>query len=267
MDYRIRVFIPSSNKFEYVDELKNRQSLAILKYIKANDDYGLCNYFENILKDTSAQNIEDKFFILCQLRALNIGNSLTVNGKDDTGAKTSIKISLFDFLKNYIEYVQKSKKQYIYQENNLQIVFKLPTTLYFKNFLSLLNDSIERILINNEDIIQGKNNIEKFEIISKFNKETMLKIKDFLNEINQASTLFFLKPTEQILVPTVKVSFFNNTVFNLLKTIFKTEFNYFYNKFYICLTKLGISYDDYLKLSFVEADILLNTYKAANQLK
>lgn len=267
MDYRIRIYIPSSGKFEYVDELKNRESLAILKYIKANDDYGLCNYFENILSGTSAKTIEDKFFILCQLRALNIGNTITINGKDDTGVKTSIKINLFNFLKEYINYIQKSEKKFEFHEDNLKIVFKLPTTIYFKSFISLLNDTVEKILIDDKDILESKNNIEKLEIISKLKKETIFKIKQFLNNINQSSTLFFLKPNEQILIPTVKISFFNNTIFNLLKSIFKTEFTYFYNKFYICLTKLGLSYEDYLKLSFIEADILLNTYKAANQLK
>ena len=267
MDFNIRVYIPSTEKFEYIKELTNKETLAISKFIKANDDYGLSSLFDSLLKDIPTNNIVDKFFILCQLRALNISNKIVLSAKHLSGENATYRINLFSFLGDYLNHIKTLEKEYVYEDEQLKIYFKLPTNIYFKNFYVLLNDIITKVEINGKNILEGKNQKETFDIILKFNSRVISGLKNYLNKLNNNSNLFFVKPTEEILVPTIKVSFFNNTIFNILKSIFKTEILYFYNKFFVCLTKLGLSYDDYLKLSYVETDILLNIYKSANKLK
>jgi len=267
MDFKIKVYIPSIDKFDYINELKNRETLAISKYIKANDDYGLSNYFNNLLSGIPATNIADKFFILCQLRALNLSNSIIINGKHISGDDATYKINLFSFLEKYLKYINKLNSEQIYTNEELEIHFKLPKDVFFKNFYALLNDIIFKIVINGEDVLLNKTPSQKFNIITQLNKTVISEFKSHLETINNSSELFFIQPTEEILVPTIKISFFNNTIFSILKSIFKTEISYFYNKFYISLTKLGLSFDDFLKLSYVETDILLNIYKSVNKLK
>lgn len=267
MDYKIRIFIPSLKKFNYITEIKNRETLAISKYIKANDDYGLSVYFENLLKDSQATNIVDKFFVLCQLRALNLSNKITFNGKHISGSDATFKVNLFAFLQNYLNFSENLQKDYEYISGDLKIYFTLPKNIFFKNFFALLADIITKIEYEGDDLLKNKSIAEKFEIITKLNDEILKGLKEHLNSINNQSDLFLLKPADDIAVPTIKISFFNNTVFSVLKSIFKTEITYFYNKFFICLTKMGLSLEDFLQLSFVETDILLNIYKSANKLK
>lgn len=265
MDYKVKIYVPSQQSFEYFNELKNREALAISKYIKANDEYGLSLYFNELIKNAQDVDILDKFFILLQLRALNVSNKVTISGKHESGSDATFNINLFSFLGKYLDYQQNVPQQFTFTRDNLSIIFRRPRNIYFKNFYSLLCDSIEQVLIDDEDILKNKNNQEKINIILKFNKKTLNDIKDFLNNINESSELYFCRPENGISIPTIKISFFNNTLFSILKSLYKTEISYFYSKFYICLTKLGLSYDDYLKLSFVETDILLNIYKGANK--
>jgi hypothetical protein len=267
MEYKIKVYIPSQDKFGYIKELKNKDTLAISKYIKANDDYGLVKTLNKHLSEVGAKNILDKFFILLQLRALNVSNSVTLKAKHISGEDASFTVNIFKFLGTFLEYNKTLPQEYIFKNDKIEIVFNLPSNIYFANFYSLLLDSIKSIVINGEDVIKGKTVKEKFKFILKFKKEFIEELKQFLNNINRQSELFFVKSTEDILVPAIKISYFNNTVFNLIKSLYKTEISYFYNKFFICLTKLGLSYKDYQDLSFVETDILLNIYKSANKIK
>jgi hypothetical protein len=267
MEYKIKVYIPSQDKFGYITELKNKDTLAISKYIKANDDYGLAKILNKHLHDVGAKNILDKFFILLQLRALNVSNTVALKAKHISGEDAGYTVNLFKFLGLFLEHSKTLPQEYVFKNDKIEIIFNLPSNMYFANFYSLLLDSINSIIIDGEDVIKGKSSKEKFKFILKFKKEFVQELKQFLNNINKQSELYFVKSTEEILVPAIKISYFNNTIFNLIKSLYKTEISYFYNKFYICLTKLGLSYEDYQELSFVETDILLNIYKSANKLK
>jgi len=265
MDYKVKIYVPSLKSFEYFNELKNREALAISKYIKSNDEYGLSLYLNEFVKNIKGADILDKFFILLQLRALNISNKVIISGKHTSGSEATFNINLFNFLGRYLEYLQNVPAQFVFTQDNLTIKLQRPRNIYFKNFYSLLIDSIEQIIVNDEDIFKDKSNQERMDIILKLNKKTLTDIKTFINNINESSEFHFCKPENDISIPTIKISFFNNTLFSILKSLYKTEISYFYSKFYICLTKLGLSYEDYLRLSFVETDILLNIYKGANK--
>jgi len=267
MGYKIKIYLPIQNKFEYFKELNNSNTLAISKFIKANDEYGLSKYLSSLIDIDNNKNIVDRFATLLQLRALNVSNKVSLNAVHKTGDKASYKINLFNFLGDLITYIKDSPREFIFESKNKKFYFTLPKNLYFKNIYALLNDCLFKIEENEKDIFNGLTEAQKFQCILNLPEEDIKNIKDYLEDINKSSTLYFCKPVQDILVPTIKISFFNNTIFNIIKSIFKVEISYFFNKFYICLTKLGLSYDDFLKLSYVETDILLNIYKSANKLK
>jgi hypothetical protein len=267
MEYKIKVYLPIQDKFEYFKELNNRNTLAISKFIKANDEYGLSKYLSELVDPDNNKSSIDRFAALIQLRALNVSNKVALNAVHKTGDKASYKINLFSFLGDLIAYLKDAPKEFIFNDGDTQYYFGLPKNLYFKNIYALLNDCLIRIDIKGKNVFEDLTDAQKFQYILNLKEETLKKIKDYLDLLNRESTLFFCKPVQDILVPTIKISFFNNTIFNIIKSIFKVEISYFFNKFYVCLTKLGLSYDDFLKLSYVETDILLNIYKSANKLK
>ncbi len=268
MSYKVKVYLPTQNRFAYINELKNKDILAITKYIKADDELGLSIFLNQLLEPTGATNNVDKFFVILQLRALNFGNNITLKGRHVEGRDVLYKKDIFEFLGDYINFCESLKSNFIFKKQNLEIEFTYPANLFFKNFLHLLNESIVDIKVDGLSIFQDKTQTEKFNILYKLKPNILKEIKKFLENINNTSNLFFIKNYDkQASFPDIKISFFNNTIFSIIKSIFKIEITYFYNKFYICLTKLGISYSDYMNLTFIEADILLSIFKSANKSK
>jgi hypothetical protein len=268
MNYKVKVYLPYQKRITYIDELKNKDILTITKYIKANDEFGLSNYLNELLKPVDALTSIDKFFVVLQLRALNLGNTITLKGRHVEGRDVFYKKDIFGFLGEYIKHCETIPEHYTFVKQDLEIIFKHPSNLYYKNFIQLLNDIVVDIKLNNESILVNTTKKEKFNIIFKLKPNILQEIKKFLEGINLSSDLFFIKnESKDVSFPNISISFFNNTLFSIIKSIFKMEISYFYNKFYICLTKLGITYSDYMNLTFIETDILLSIFKSANKSK
>jgi hypothetical protein len=268
MQYKVKTYKPSTKEVKYVKELKNKNILDIIKFIQSNDDFGLDSYFNELLDNKNSLNIIDKFFILLQLRALNFNNRVIITGVHKSGREAISKIDIFKFLGEYISYTEKIEKNYQLNLDELQISFEIPKNLYFKNIFALMFDCIIDITVSGESIYKNKKDKEKLEILLSLNKEILEKFKIKLDEINASSTLFFHKnENNEANLPNIKISFFNNTLFNILKSIFKLEISYFYQRLYVFLNKLNFSYESYMELTFVETDILLSIYKSANKIK
>lgn len=268
MDYRIKVYIPTRKNYGYIEELKNKHILAISKYIKADDDYGLNLFFNSLLKDLNLTNSIDKFCVLLQLRGLNLNGKATLTGKHSDGGKVEYSIDIFGFLGEYLEKCESFILKDAFEFNNTKILFKNPSTFYFKNVYALLSDIIDDIEVEGVSKYKQKDKKEKFKTLLQLDKELVSSFVKHLDAINKKSDLFLVRnDNPQIYLPNIKISFFNNTIFNILKSLFKIELSYFYQKFYICLTKLGLSYKDFMELSFVETDILITIFKSANKIK
>ena len=268
MGYKVKTYIPTLSATEYTREITNFDILNIIKYIKANDDYGLSKYFEHNVVDCYAPTLLDKFFIIIQLRALNFNNRVTFKGKHATGSDAISNVDLFKFLGDILIQHSNIPQTHQYRYKNLIIDFKLPTKLYFKNIYSLLLDTITGISYNNVSLYKNKSEKEKLEILVRLKNDYLVKIKEYLQDLNEKLELFLVKNEDgETNIPTIRISFYNNTLFNILKSIFKLEITYFYQRLYTCITKLGLDYNSYMRLTYVETDILLSIYKSVNKLK
>ena len=268
MGYKVKTYVPTLSATEYTREITNFDILNIIKYIKANDDYGLSKYFEQNTIDFQAPSLIDKFFVLIQLRALNFNNRVVFKGNHFSGSDAVSNVDLFKFLGDILSSYAKIQHNYQFAHEGLTITFRLPTKLYFKNIYSLLLDTIVDMSYSGTSIYMNKKDKEKLEILLRLKKDVLDKIKDYLQCVNEDLELYFIKNQDnETNIPTIKISFFNNTLFNILKSIFKLEITYFYQRLYTCLTKLGLDYNSFMNLTHVETDILLSIYKSVNKLK
>ena len=268
MDYKVKVYIPTKKIYGYIDELKNKDILTISKYIKANDDYGLNTFLNSLLSPLKLTNTIDKFCVLLQLRGLNLSGKATLTGKHSNNNKVDYTIDIFSFIGEYLEAIDSFdiSSEYIFE--NIKIFFKTPSSLYFKNTYALISDIITDIEIQGTSEYAKKSSKEKIEYLLTLDKNIINGFARHLDKINKSTNLFFVKNDDpEVYLPNIKISFYNNTIFNIIKSLFKVELSYFYQKFYICLTKLGLSYGDYMSLSYVESDILISIFKSANKIK
>jgi len=268
MGYKLKTYIPTLSATDYTREITNTDILNIIKYIKANDDYGLSKYFEHNTIECATPTLLDKFFILIQLRALNFNNRVVFKGKHVSGSDAAANVDLFKFLGDILNNYSTIPQSYTFKSEKLEINFKLPTKLYFKNIYSLLLDIITDITFDGTSLYKEKSKKEKLEILLRLKRDVLDELKQYLNNINESLDLFFIKnENNDTNIPSIKISFFNNTLFNVLKSIFKLEITYFYQRLYTCMTKLGLDYKSFMELTYVETDILLSIYKSVNKIK
>ena len=87
--FKLQLFIPSLNRKEYFDELRNLHLINILKFITNKDTKGLSQYFDFLLLELLHNkeifyklDVFDKFIILLQLKAININSEIKFKLKE-----------------------------------------------------------------------------------------------------------------------------------------------------------------------------------------
>jgi hypothetical protein len=260
MDYCIKTYLPSLSTFEYFKEVKNKDIICLSKFIASNDNEGAAKYFTDILCH-KVHNSYDKFFCLIFLRNLTVGNAVNIkfNNKKLKIDKAELKLNivLSDILKNNNTIIAD------FEFEDVKVVFKESTEIYYKNFNSILSDVIEEVIIK-ETLTNYKELNEEIQknIILRLKKEIKLKLKKHILEHSPYFNITLLKELNSI-----KLNLFNNSAFYFLKTIYTTSMSSFYTKLYHISHKLNLNYDNFLSLTPSETDLLLAIYKSQSTIK
>lgn len=256
----IKTYVPTLSSFGYVKELNNGDIFIINKLINFKDDVGLSKFFDKFLDKNFTCNF-DKAFAIINLRSLCVGEELKMVSREENKPNTTIKLKLISILTRLLEDQQQPLPDFKYKD--LTINFKLPSKLYYSNFIEFLKDIILDLHVDNI----GYKNLsekEKTELFLKLKKDIIIRIKSHL-KINQKKYKIFTLDSS-VLSKTV-FSFYDNSFFYFIKFLFKNSLSTTYNKFYHCCQKLNISYTDFCKLSPAETDLLLAIFKKNNSIK
>jgi hypothetical protein len=242
------LFLPVSQKFVKIKEINNFYYLDILKFLQNNSYNDLLSFFDqciNDLTDISPSDLSnlDKFCILLEMRSASIGNVIEFFAEN-----TQIKYNLFDICKN----IQNLKIDYNeINIGNLKFKIGIPN-----NFLLDSNDDIflKCILkINDLDLnyLTDHEKISLYESIpaSIYNdiKEYILKYISYIEDKN----IFNIDILESF--KNFKLNPFNNSLFEFIKTIYNDNLKNFYELQFNLITKLNISYDHFMSMTFNEA--------------
>ena len=242
------LFLPVSQKFVKIKEINNFYYLDILKFLQNNSYNDLLSFFDqciNDLTDISPSDLSnlDKFCILLEMRSTSIGNVIEFFAEN-----THIKYNLFDICKN----IQNLKIDYNeINIGNLKFKIGIPN-----NFLLDSNDDIflKCILkINDLDLnyLTDHEKISLYESIpaSIYNdiKEFILKYISYIEDKN----IFNIDILESF--KNFKLNPFNNSLFEFIKTIYNDNLKNFYELQFNLITKLNISYDHFMSMTFNEA--------------
>ena len=242
------LFLPVSQKFVKIKEINNFYYLDILKFLQNNSYNDLLSFFDqciNDLTDISPSDLPnlDKLCILLEMRSASIGNVIEFFAEN-----TQIKYNLFDICKN----IQNLKIDYNeINIGNLKFKIGIPN-----NFLLDSNDDIflKCILkINDLDLnyLTDHEKISLYESIpaSIYNdiKEYILKYISYIEDKN----IFNIDILESF--KNFKLNPFNNSLFEFIKTIYNDNLKNFYELQFNLITKLNISYDHFMSMTFNEA--------------
>lgn len=240
--------LPNLKKKVKIKEINNFYYIDILKFVQNNNLIDLIDFFDVIISENTDANIEeltnlDKFYILIEMRSVSIGNIIEffIDNKN-------IKYNLSDIC-NKIQNLKFDNT--IIKLNDLNFELGIP-----KNFiLPDYNDIIQQCILKINDV-----NLDKF---TEPEKESLFKllpasiynhIKTFIiNNTNYIEQQNIFNITVVDAFKDFKINPFNNSLIEFLKNIYSDNLMNFYEMQFNLITKLNISYDHFMSMTFNEA--------------
>jgi len=261
-EYKVKTVVPSLSSVVYLSQLNNKDLIVINKYISSNDDQGLANYFEDLLKDYNYKTNLDKFFALLNLRMTCVSNELKIKSNVGTVPMT-FKIVIRNILLKLIENGEFNLKNF--RSEGLEIVFKSPSTLFFKDYIDFLYQVIESIKIENKETFNGLNKGDRYKIILSLKKEVLNEIKSHIRDNQQTFNMINLEVDNLSIKK--DITFLDNSSFFFLKFVFKNNISNLYSKMYSVCKTMNMSLNDYYNLTPAETDVFIALYKKSNSIK
>lgn len=268
-NFSLLCWVPSISNYIRLNELTFEQLSNISKFILNNDDEGLSEYFENVVKNNLLEkeiyNILtkfDKWFILTFLRANNISPSLILKATDPFDKECTYEVNLFDILTIATEFIPIFNFEI--KMDILNVKIELPKTIYTKED-SLLH--LSHLFFNNKETTISNLSInEKITLFKELSVNILPVIKNIINIKEKENNKLKLLPvnTELKNIYEISLNMFDNTLFEYLKFIFLSYSKNVYLKKYFLINKIGLSMNEVHSITPFEGDIFINLYNQDN---
>ena len=265
MKFNNKIFLPIIKKFVRVVPLINKHYFELSKFITNNDDEGISNYFDYVIKDVLIQNNIfnelsniDKFLIILNSKIISSGSKISLVGEKNI--KTEF--SLNGIINNVIKKLENIDFEKTIFSENLEISISLPKSLLVNDIDQIYKEVIKKIVINDECIF--------FSDLTEIEKDDIMKLLpisatgDILNYITNTQNILkdisIFQENIKIGIQNIPVNAFDNTLFAFIKSLFGENLKNYYELQYILYTKLNISLDHYMSITPNDCKIFINLY-------
>lgn len=255
MTFTTAIALPACNKIMHVKSITNKMHENLQKFLLEGDDELIEQSFENIVATCTQCNDNelcnmDKFILLCKIRSISY--SSTVNLVNAENATINID------LEHIIEQLQNIKLAPCTSNlDAMSITFDLPHQLFLKH---------EEILINcihciNDLHMHSLSKQNRDKILNVLNSKILADAAEYIVQTSKKfDETYFIPDVESLKFNSFKINPFNQSLFEILKIIYKEDLLNFYKTKYLCLTKLHMSCSDYDELAPADARLFLSFY-------
>ena len=238
-----------SGKYCTIQEISNRDYLIILKYLQG-EDYK--NFFECItemakrdIPDFDNFDIVEKCYIWIAMCMYSIRPTIEVTNK----MLGNQEVTIGQILNNIeSQYVPVRNIEYNIGKNYV-LSFGYPTSFSIDGELPIIDFYSGLKKINGEDVTQEQKDILKTKLPTKhisFIEQTLR--QGFENEIDLL---------HEVPMNSMKINSFSEALLANVISFYKMPLDVFYHVTYAAIRHLRMSYSDFMKISHVEASILL----------
>ena len=227
-----------------ITELSYFEYKNLVKNLFTDDPWVLNQVFNNTINNAVKGNKEidifDKVKILLFLRSLTLGEDFDITFKE----------------KNYKMNINSIVNNISINSNEIvsdRVTFKKSNSFYVENLLNEVIISIEKIVLDNDEINFSKLTNEQKDII--FNEISDSNISQIVNSI--ADNL----KQDNLNLFDMNFNLHNGDILYFFKNIFKTDLNSLYDLEYALIKNLNLNTVDFQNYSLSEIKILLNKLK------
>lgn len=241
MIFATDIVLPCCRKTVHVKSITNEMHENLQKFLLENNDAFIENYFEYILRtcciDVDARhfNVIDKFALLCKIRSISIGNTISLVNADNA----SMGVNMEQIIEQ-LQGVQFSER--LVEVNNIKIKLGLPVKLVNETTDAALNciTSINDLVMS--DLSQDERN----KLFSIIDAQILQQLNNFFSDAYDAfKGVYFIPNIETSGFDPVSINPFNQSLFEILKIMFREDLFSFYRIKYFCMTKLSMTSSDF----------------------
>ena len=242
------LFLPNLKKTIKIKEINNFYYIDILKFIQNNNINDLLLFLDQVIADNCDADINtlsnlDKFCILLEMRSISIGNTIEFYVEN-----THIKYNLFDICKN-IQDLKLEDENIVIGDLNFRL--GMP-----QKFITDSEDNvIEKCILQINDLnLKSLPETDLNDLIKMIPASLYNDIKQFViknTEYIESKNIFNIDVVDTF--KDFKINPFNNSLIEFLKTIYNDNLMNFYELQFNLITKMNISYDHFMSMTFNEA--------------
>jgi hypothetical protein len=265
--FYIKQYLPILRSTVSYKELTNTHYFELLKYINNSDDRGIAEYFDEIInthiKEPQIFTVLEKFLILFDLRSICIGDSVELKLKNNATAKLSI-FSMLESIKKRISDISFKKSVVV---NDFTLNLTVP-----RSFIVDKDDDVYESVI--ESVHDGSTlyNIDSFSKLerSEFYKSLPANVFSVINAFivginNQLKGINIIYKNDELGIDEVQLSIFDNTLFSLLKLLYRDDLMNFYEQQYSFIRKMQFTQDHFMKMTPNESRLYINLFNKENE--
>lgn len=263
MQFKIAYTLPISKRKIYYTELTNADYFSIIKHIAANDDASIEIMFDELIEQITSVSghklfAADKFCLLLDLRSIVLGDYIEF--KSNTNAIARLKIS--DIINVIWPVLSENNFEKSITSDIFSIRIATPRRFITTDLDSLIVNSICSINDGESEYDFSEFSTKEQEIVLKsLPADIFSKIIEHVKECQRViHDTHIIKSNKTLEIDEIPFKLFDNTMFEFLKAIFSGDLMNFYELQYSLLTKLGISYDHFMKMTPNESKIFINLH-------
>ncbi len=259
--FNFPLILPSGRTIR-VPEITNEHLFTIFKFSAAEDVVGFADYIENeIFKTINGLNCIEKVYIILYIRILCLGPMIEMLGVEEGGVAPKISIDLYNVIEK-IESLPTVDEEIVVQDS-LKITLGIPTKINYSSPDEVIFSCIKSITTDEATINFDDLTIQELDSI--YNSLPPLfvsKLNDFLVKTNDTlGDLVFIKNDEALKLKEIKSGIIGNGIITVILSLFKHDYKSFVEMIYHFINKVGGSYNDFLKLTHQDTQIMLKTYQ------
>lgn len=255
MTFTTAIALPACNKTLHVKSITNQMHENLQKFLLEGNDELIEQCFESILQTCVCEYMDsltniDKFVLLCKIRSISFSSTVNLVNADNAAININ--------LESIIQQLQSIDLQPdIHKINGTTIEFYLPTKLFVNSNDALINC----IYSVNELLLHSLAKHERDKILNILCGKMIEYAASYIVEnIKKFDATYFIPNIENLGFSSIRINPFDQSLFEILKVIFKEDLFTFYKTKYLCLSKMHMPCSDFDRLTPADARLFLSFY-------
>jgi|688.fasta_scaffold115080_3 hypothetical protein len=239
--FKSKLTLPIANKTIHVSQINNAEFIELQKCLFENDDEQISEFFEYLLTKHCSNDAVymyniDKFACLLKLRSISCGDTINFSMSNNEVQMSLSMINVIDKL-NACKMCSPLTHKI---SSNMHAVIDCPSDIFISSSQNIHCSMIKQIYSTNSDAIDVFNLTasQRQMLFESINSDVYNTINEFI--INSSQSVCIIPSNEALQINEIKISPFDDSLFEFAKFIFKDDLINTYKMMYALNSKAYI---------------------------